>query len=152
MSDNLSFQLPRVCTAVFLLCATALAAGAGELTFEAQLIWGTTNSVSPNPNHKPAQKDVERKLKEQPFKWKHYFEVNRVALTVPDGELKGVPVSKSCSIQVKNLGRQKVEVTLIGKGKEAGKITQALPKGELLVVGGNAENATAWFVVLKQAE
>jgi len=61
-------------------------------------------------------------------------------------------VSKSCSLQVKNLGGQKVEVTLIGKGKEAGKITQALPKGELLVVGGNAENATAWFVVLKQAE
>ena len=71
---------------------------------------------------------------------------------MPDGEQKDVPVSKSCSIRVKNLGRQKVEVTLIGKGKEAGKITQALPKGELLVVGGNAENATAWFVVLKQAE
>ncbi|HEU0038222.1 MAG TPA: hypothetical protein VFR76_03005 [Verrucomicrobiae bacterium] len=152
MSDNLSSRLPRVCPVVFLLCATAMAAGAGEIKLEAQLIWGTTNSVSPNPNHKAAQKDVERKLKEQPFKWKHYFEVNRVTLTVPDGELKGVPVSKSCSIQVKNLGRQKVEVTLIGKGKEAGKITQALPKGELLVVGGNAENATAWFVVLKQAE
>src|SRR6266567_628036 len=152
MSDNLSSWLPRVCTVAFLLCATVLAAGAGELKLEAQLIWGTTNSVSPNPNHKPAQKEVERKLKEQPFKWKHYFEVNRVTLTVPDGEQKGVPVSKSCSIQVKNLGKQKVEVTLIGKGKEAGKITQALPKGELLVVGGNAENATAWFVVLQQAE
>ena len=152
MSDNLSSRLSQVCAVAFLLCATALAAGAGELKLEAQLIWGTTNSVSPNPNHKPAQKDVERKLQEQPFKWKHYFEVNRVTFAVADGEQKGVPVSKSCSIQVKNLGRQKVEVTLIGKGKEAGKITQALPKGELLVVGGNAENATAWFVVLKQAE
>jgi hypothetical protein len=152
MSYKLSFRLLRVCTPLLLVCVTALVASAGELKLEAQLIWGTTNSVSPNPNHKPAQKDVEQKLKQQPFKWKHYFEVNRVTLAVPDGGQKSVPVSKSCSIQVKNLGKQKVEVTLMGKGKEAGKITQALPKGELLVVGGNAENATAWFVVLKQAE
>jgi hypothetical protein len=33
-----------------------------------------------------------------------------------------------------------------------GKITQALPKKELLVTGGNVPNFTAWFVVLKQAE
>ena len=65
MSHNLSSRLPQVWTVVFLLCATAIAAGAGELKLEAQLIWGTTNSVSPNPNHKPAQKDVEKKLKEQ---------------------------------------------------------------------------------------
>jgi hypothetical protein len=30
------------------------------------------------------------------------------------------------------------------------KRTQALPKGETLVLGGNAPNATSWFVVLKQ--
>jgi len=149
MSHNLSSRFPQVWTVVFLLCATAIAAGAGELKLEAQLIWGTTNSVSPNPNHKPAQKDVENKLKEQPFKWKHYFEVNRVTFSVADGEQKVVPVSKSCSIHVKNLGKQQIEVTLVGKGKEAGKVTQRLPKGELLAIGGNAENQTSWFVVLK---
>jgi hypothetical protein len=31
-------------------------------------------------------------------------------------------------------------------------VTQALPKGELLIVGGDAENDTAWFVVIRQAE
>ncbi len=135
-----------------LLCATALAVQAGELKIEVQLIWGTTNSVSPNPSHKPAQKDVERKLQEQPFKWKHYFEVNRVTFSVADAEQKVVTVSKSCSIQVKNLGKQQVEVSVIGKGKDTGKVTQRLPKGELLAIGGNAENQTSWFVVLKQVD
>ena len=55
-------------------------------------------------------------------------------------------------LQVKNLGKQQVEVTLIGKGKSTGKITQALPKHELLVTGGNAANATSWFVVLRQKD
>jgi len=45
-----------------------------------------------------------------------------------------------------------VEVSLIGKGKEVVKRTQALPKGEILVLGGNAPNATAWLVILKRTD
>jgi hypothetical protein len=45
-----------------------------------------------------------------------------------------------------------VEVSLVGKGKDVAKRTQKLPKGETLVLGGNAPNATAWLVVLKRLE
>ena len=45
-----------------------------------------------------------------------------------------------------------VKFQLIGKGKLANTVTQALPKGQLFVTGGDAENSTAWFVVLKQVE
>ena len=50
------------------------------------------------------------------------------------------------------MGGSKVEVVLYGKGKETLRRTQALPKGEMLLLGGNAPNATAWLVVLKRIE
>ncbi len=50
------------------------------------------------------------------------------------------------------LGGAKLEVVLFGKGKETLRRTQTLPKGEMLVLGGNAPNATAWLIVLKRIE
>ena len=73
------------------------------------------------------------------------------ALMASAGEKKK-RMSKDCEIKVRNMGKSVVEVSLIGKGEPVGKVTQALPKGELLVTGGNAENFTAWFVVLKQVD
>jgi hypothetical protein len=142
------------CLAFASLFLTCLAARvhAGELKLEAQVIWGTNDATSPDPKHKPAEAEVARKLKSQPFKWKNYFEVNRKTFSVAQDETKKVPMSKECELQVKNLGKQQVEVTLIGKGKSTGKITQALPKRELLVTGGNAANSTSWFVVLRQVD
>jgi hypothetical protein len=45
-----------------------------------------------------------------------------------------------------------VKFSLFGKGKLANTVTQALPNGQLLVTGGDAENSTAWFVVLRQVD
>jgi hypothetical protein len=125
---------------------------AADMKLEAQLVWGTTNSISPNPRHRAVDPDVEKRLKKLPFKWEHYFEVSRKRFSVPDGEEREIEMSKDCSIKVKNAGESKVQLNLYGKGKSVGKIGQVLPKGELLVTGGNAENLTAWFVVLKQVE
>ena len=50
---------------------------------------------------------------------------------------------------MKRLVGHELEVTLIGKGKEVVKRKQSLPKGEMLVLGGNAPNSTAWLVVLE---
>jgi hypothetical protein len=65
---------------------------------------------------------------------------------------KTVNMSKDCAIAVRNLGGSVVEFRLFGKGKLVNKITQPLPKGQILVEGGNADNATAWFVVLKSID
>jgi acylphosphatase len=137
--------------AVLLAQHTALCAQ-DELKLEAQLIWGTNEAQSPDPNHKPAEPDVQKKLRSLPFKWTNYFEVNRVHFAVAQGRTNRVVMSKECQIAVKNLGNATVEVTLFGKGERVGTITQALPKGELLVTGGNAPNLTAWFVVLRQTD
>jgi hypothetical protein len=133
----------------FALSAPALFAA--DLKLEAQLVWGTNDPQSPDPKHKPVGPEVERKLKRL-LKWQHYFVVNQKRFEVPDGDSRKVAMSKQCEIQVKNRGGDQAELLLFGKGELVEKRTQALPKGELLVIGGNAENLTAWLVVLKQIE
>jgi hypothetical protein len=136
---------------LFLLGSVRLAL-AGDLKLEAQLIWGTNDKTSPNPNHKTVEADVEKRLKNLPFKWSNYFEVSRQTVKVPaTGEARG-RMSEDCEVVIKQVGSGQVEVTLLGKGKQVGKITQALPKKELLLLGGNAPNFTAWFVALRQVD
>ena len=144
--------LAWVAVSAFVLMGGALDGSAADLKLEAQLIWGTNDAKSPDPKHKAAQPEVARKLKALPFKWANYYEVNRRQFAVPESATKSEAMSKDCEIRVKNLGKTVVEVSLLGRGEHVGKITQALPKGELLVTGGNAPNFTAWFVVLKQVE
>jgi hypothetical protein len=136
----------------FLLTFSALAARAGDLGFEAYLVWATNAEKSPNPNHQPANAEVRRKLGELPLKWKNYFEVNRKRFTVRKSGSEKVELSKKCAIEVKAIDVKQVEVSLIGKGEQVLKRTQSLPKGEMLVLGGNAPDETGWLVVLKRVE
>lgn len=149
---NLAPWLVRLAAVIFLSLVAGTHAWAADLKLEAQLIWGTNDAKSPDPSHKPVDAKVAAKLKRLPFKWVNYFEVTRKQLAVPQGGTTRITMSKDCDVSVRNLGGGSVEVSLFGKGQSVGKITQALPKGELLVTGGNAENFTAWFIVLRQAD
>jgi hypothetical protein len=122
------------------------------MKLQAQLVWGTTDARSPDPRHKPVAPDVKVKLQELPLKWNNYFEVNSKELELAQAGVSKVSLSEKCAVEVKSVGNSKLEVTLYGKGKETLKRTQALPKGEMLVLGGNAPNATAWLVVLKRID
>jgi hypothetical protein len=149
-----------ISTALLLGCGVALAffvcgeqaLQAATLKLEVQLVWATTNSTSPNPTHKPVETAVKEKLRELPLKWSNYFEVNRKSIELPPSSVSKLPLSEKCALEVKSLGGSKLEVVLFGKGKETLRRTQSLPKGEMLVLGGNAPNATAWLVVLKRIE
>lgn len=142
------------CLALGFFLVTSLGARvhADELKLEAQLIWGTNDEKSPDPKHKPVDPKIAKKLKKLPFKWQHFFEVNRKQFTVAQGETTKIVLSKDCEIKVHNAGHNSVELHIFGKGESVGKISQALPKGELLVTGGNAANFTSWFVVLRQPD
>ena len=63
-----------------------------------------------------------------------------------------MPLSDKCELTVVNHNNSTVEVALIGRGKEVVRRTQSLPKGQILVLGGNAPNATAWLVILKRTD
>jgi hypothetical protein len=154
--EQLTTRVCAVLTAAAILLGlvpteVALAADA-NIKVEAILVWGTNDSKSPNPRHKPVDEDVQKKLKELPLKWTHYFEENRRQMELPAGQAKREGLSDRCAVEVKNLGQSKAEISLIGKGEPVVKRMQDLPKGETLVLGGNAPNATAWLVVLKRVE
>ena len=123
----------------------------GDMTVEAQLIWGTNDS-KPDPKLKPAETKLATKLKGSPFKWDHYFEMHRETFKLKLNEEKTVTMSRNCVISVTNLGGDQVKFSLFGKGKLANTTSQALPNGQMLVTGGDAENSTAWFVVLRQVD
>ena len=145
---------PGALVLLFLLAAfaTARAEVVKELRFEAFLIWATDADHSPNSSHKPVGQDIQKKLKDLPLKWANYFQVNHVGIAVPPRGSGRVTLSDKCQIEVGDVNGKYVEVSLIGKGEPVLKRTQALPKGELLVLGGNAPNSTGWLVVLKRTE
>jgi hypothetical protein len=134
-----------------LLPVASVRAETGDMTIEAQLIWGT-NDTKPDSKLKPAEAKLAAKLKGSPFKWDHYFEMHRETFKLRLNEEKTLTMSRNCVISVTNLKDEQVKFQLFGKGKLANTVTQALPTGQLLVTGGDAENSTAWFVVLRQVD
>jgi hypothetical protein len=139
--------------AALLLPVGSARAGSDEMKIEAQLIWGT-NDTKPDASSKlrPVGAVLSGKLKNSPFKWEHYFEVHREDIKATLNDEKTIIMSRNCVIKVTNVGDDQVKFQLFGKGKLANTVTQELPKGELLITGGDAENSTAWFVVLRQIE
>lgn len=121
---------------------------AGDLKLETRLIWGTNDKVSPDPKHKSIDTPLTRELATK-FAWKNYFEVNRKEDPIPPGVNKKVELSEKCFLEVKNLGDTRLEVKLYGSGKFVSKTVETIPKGNYLVLAGDSENKTAWFVVLK---
>ena len=140
-----------VAVALLLPVASARAADTGDMTIEAQLIWGT-NDTKPDPTLKPADTKLAAKLKGSPFKWDHYFEMHRETFKLKLNQEKTVSMSRNCVVSVTNLGGEQLKFKLFGKGVLANTTQQALPKGQLLITGGDAENSTAWFVVLRQVD
>src|SRR5579862_3184235 len=132
---------------------THLQALSAELRLQTQLVWGTDDSKPPEgKDYKPVEPAIQKKLRELPLKWKNFYEVKRTDFAVTPAIMKKVPLSEKCELNVLNQANSTFEVSLIGKGKEVVKRTQALPKGEILVLGGNAPNATAWLVILKRID
>jgi hypothetical protein len=126
---------------------------AGDFVFEAHLVWGTTNAISPDKKHEPVSDEMKKVLGDLPLKWNNYFECkNPISFGLNKGESKDVEISKKAHIKVRDLSGKKLEVTLIDPIKKQALIqrTQPLPKGEHFVLAGNAPDGTAWFVILKR--
>jgi len=136
---------------LFPASVTCSASDTGTLNIESQLVWGS-NTTNPPPKLRLVGPKMSARLANSPFKWDHYYEVNRQTTGVKLNEKKRVTMSKNCEIVITNLGDSQIKLDVFGKGQLVNTVTQSLPKGELLVVGGNAEDSTAWFVILRQAE
>lgn len=141
----------RSCLALFLLAGSTFETLAANLKLEAKLIWGTDDAKSPNPDHKEVDPATREKLRKV-FKWKNYFAVNRVVKEVPSRSSNQFKLSQDCTIEIKELEGPKVEVKLIGKGKEVHKTTLTISKGESVVYSGDDKNQSAWFVIITELD
>lgn len=140
-----------MCLVLFAAVGPAQTLAAGDTVYQVQLIWGT-NGEKPKDSH---LKDVDPKLQEKlkgVFKWKNYFEVNSKPLTIPKEGAKRLKLSDKCEIEVEDLGKSRAEVRLFGEGKLVVKKAQSIIPGEMIVLAGNSEDDTAWFVVLEPAK
>jgi hypothetical protein len=142
-----------VCAMLALLAALPAKSLGADMKLQAQLVWGTDDSKPPEgKNYKPVDPAIQKKIKDLPLRWKNYFEVKRTDFTIaPAGSAK-VEISEKCSLAVQGHSNSLVEVSWIGKGREVLKRTQSLSKGEILILGGNAPNATAYLMVLRRIE
>ena len=74
---------------LFAVLGSAQTGDKPDKKIEVQLLWGTDSPTSPNPDHKPVEPDIKRKLKELPLRWTNYFMVKKLMLSVPRGGAKG---------------------------------------------------------------
>jgi hypothetical protein len=140
-------------TALTLLSGVAVSGQAADMKFRAYLAWGTDESKPPaGKDYKQLPPEIKSELKKLPLKWTNWFQVNVKDFKVGEGAVKKVPISEKCQLDVGSLGDPNIEVVLIGKGREVMRRKQSLQKAEILVLGGNAPNSTAWLVVLKRLE
>ena len=146
-----SSRAGRLLLAIFLFLATVLDGSAAELKLEAKLIWATNDEKSPDPEHKPVDPATAEKLRKV-FKWKNYFVVNRIVKVVPSRGSSRFDLSKHCSVEIRELEGPKVEVKLIGQGKEVHKTTKTLTKGEWFTYAGDDKNESAWFVIITELD
>ena len=144
-----SRKAARCLLALLLLATSTTEIFAANLKLEAKLIWGTDDDKSPNPEHKEVDLATRDKLRKV-FKWKNYFVVNRVMKEVPSRGSNKFELSKECTIEIKELEGPRVEVKLVGKGKEVHKTTLTISKGEPVVYAGDDKNQSAWFVIITE--
>jgi hypothetical protein len=129
----------------------ARAAGDG-LTLDARLVWATNDKKSSDPRHIPVDADLMQKLLDCPYRWTNYFEINRLQINLAEAGNDSVQMSKRCTLGLRNLGGNRVEVKLYGAGKLLLTQSQHVSEDWPLVLAGNADNNTAWLVVLTRIE
>ena len=131
----------------------AEAAHAQTLRIEAQLVWGTDDAQSPNSKHHPVDTVLAKKLSRTPYRWKNYFAECRQIVEIPVGQTKSnIVMSPRCTLDIKNLGDERVEVKLHGDGKPVSTHRESLANDWVLVLSGNAPNETAWLVTIRKSD
>ncbi len=128
----------------------ATPAKGAEQKFQAVVVWATDDE-------KPAEKEeelhaVEPDLKEKIkfLKWKNYFQVGeRKHIAVHANETKEVQLSHKCILRLHATDKEGLQVELIGENRPVIKKNQSMPLKDILIIGGDDKDATAWMVVIR---
>jgi len=136
------------------LCLAAMIAGfssvnaiADDTKVKATLVWGTDDAKPSDPHLKPANEQMVKGLRH--FKWKNYYEVTNVNVTISGTATNRIRLSPKCEVELRNADKSGLEAKLYGEGKLVYTKKGNIPAGEHWALGGDdPKNASAWFVIL----
>jgi hypothetical protein len=134
------------------LCLAAMIAGLCSVNaiaadIKATLVWGTDDEKPADPHLKPANEQMVKGLRH--FKWKNYYEVTNVNVTISGTATNRVRLSPKCEVELRNADKSGLEAKLYGEGKLVYTKKGNIPAGEHWALGGDdPKNASAWFVIL----
>ncbi len=134
----------------FSVCGLAAAADIEALskTYYVQLVRGTDQDNPPQPGAKAIGPKLAKRL--QPvFRWKNYWEMNRVKVTMEVGKKTRVRLSKRHEVEIDLSAAGKRTIHFYQDGKRVSTSTQ--PIGESVTIqGGNSTAESAWFIVVRR--
>jgi hypothetical protein len=135
---------------VFLGAMIAVASvRAADLQLEAKLIWGSNDGADKITAHKLVQDAKLSTDMHRIFKWSNYYEISTKETSIAQNKTAILQMSDKCKLEVKNLGKNRIEINCIGKGKQVSHGTHTLAPGKWITLGGNDKNNSAWFVVMR---
>lgn len=131
------------------------AAGAPEIKLKAQLVWATDEAKPNDPNLKDLETKLIDKLKRF-LRWKNYFEVNKKTFSLPASGSVTLIMSSKCTVEIKKIEGDNMEVKLVGKGKWVKTVKRPIKpllQGEYSIIGGDDKEKyeDAWLVVFSAA-
>jgi len=135
---------------VFLLAAVG--AHAEGIKLEAKLIWASNEPTSPKKEHKLVDEATAAKLRKIRPQWKYFFVETIVVKTVPSRGSNKFVLSKECTLEITELEGPRVEVKLVGNGKDVHKTIKEISKGGWFVYTGDDKHESAWIVIVTQLE
>jgi len=123
-------------------------AQADPITVQAHLVLGT----SKEQEGKTEFSNTIRKRLAKVFKWMKYYELRSKRMSIVDGATKTAKLSKTAKIEVSNLKKGKVAVSLFSEGKMLVQKSQKLKSGSCMVLAGESGTDSAWFIVLSKVK
>ena len=113
-----------------------------------QVIRGTDKDKPPQAGWKPVGPRLSRQLCPK-FRWKHYWEVSRQAVSVRPGETARIRVSPDREIEIELRPSGESEIRLYSAGKLARKSRQSV-ESPMTIMGGGWEESECWFIVVRR--
>lgn len=121
-----------------------------ERKFQAVVVWATDDEKPAEKEEElhPVEPDLKEKIKF--LKWKNYFQVgDRKHVAIHPGETREVQLSHKCKLKLYENDKEGLQVELIGENRPVIKKNQSMPLKDILIIGGDDKDATAWMVVLR---
>lgn len=131
------------------LAAVAPTTRAGDgsaVVYQIEVVRGTSSDRPEEPGWKPVGPGVAERL--SPFRWKHYWEVQRQILTVTPAKPVRAVLVPDRAIELRLLTPDTSEIRLFRKGRLVRKSTQP-SAARISIMGGDREEGQCWFVVVR---